>query len=184
MNDVETFDEVDVEVEVPKESDAVNVAEETTPRPLFNGRGPLYTLKSERPEHRVVIMLAATGMGNKEMSEHLSSLGYKGYTAQAISYIKKQPWAAKQIVEEIERAGREPVRVLLQSAALDAAEQLARLVTEAESEMVRKQASEAVLDRAGFGKNINITTKQDPSELSDEELKAQVERELRTSRTN
>jgi hypothetical protein len=140
------------------------------PRPLFNGRDPLYTLKSERPEHRVVIMLSATGMGNKEMSEHLAVMGYRQYTPQAIAYIKKQPWAVKQILEEIERAGREPVKMLLQSATYEATETLVTLMQGADSEMVKKQAAESILDRAGFGKNINITTKADPAELSDAEL--------------
>lgn len=162
--------------------DVVNVVEE--PRPLWQGREPLYTLKAERPEHRIVIMLAATGMGNKEMSEHLAAAGYRQYTPQAIAYIRKQPWAVKQILEEIEKAGREPVKMLLQSSCYEAAETLTDLMKEAESEMVKKQAAESILDRAGFGKNINITTTSNPAEMSDADLRNQLERELRTSKSN
>ena len=147
----------------------VEVDSNSTPRPLFNGRKPQYVLKSERPEHRAVIMLAASGMNYKEIAETL------GKSAVHVQTIVKQDWAQRQILQEIENAGREPVRQLLQNAAFEAAERLVAIAENAESEETKRKANNDILDRV-FGKATNIVqvqTKQ-ASDLSDDELAAIV----------
>lgn len=137
------------------------------PRPLHNGRKALYEIKSERPEHRAIIMMAARGMGNKEIA------GALGYSAQHVMYVKKQPWAVKQILEEIESAGREPVMALLHGAAEEAATRLISIAENAENDETRRKANNDILDRV-FGKvtnNVSVTTKS-ASDLSDAELAA------------
>jgi hypothetical protein len=148
---------------------AVEVDNNSTPRPLFNGRKPAYVLKSERPEHRAIIMMAASGLTYKEIAD---SLG-KSYVH--VQTIVKQDWARDQILQEIERAGREPVRQLLQNAAFEAAERLVAIAENAESEETKRKANNDILDRV-FGKATNIVqvqTKQ-ASDLSDDELAAIV----------
>ena len=136
-------------------------------RPLWNGRKPLYELKSERPEHRAIIMMTAAGMGNKEIADAI------GFTAQTVMYIKKQPWAVKQILLEIERAGREPVMMLLKGAAIEAAEKQLDLMRNAQSEKVQSENAEKILDRV-FGKSTQKMeiSSRDPNEMTDEELLA------------
>ena len=140
---------------------------ESKPRPLWNGRKPLYSLKAERPEHRAIIMMTAAGMGNKEIADAL------GYSAQHVMYVKKQPWAVAQILEEIEKAGREPVMQLLRVSAMEATETILDTMRTADSKKVRLDAAGMVMDRV-FGKATNKieVTNKDPNEFTDEELAA------------
>lgn len=149
-----------------------NEVEDISPRPLWNGRAPGYTLKAERPEHRIIIMMAAMGMSSKEISEACAVAGSPVHTV-TVNYIRKQPWAVEQILKEIENAGREPVRQLLQGAAYEAAERLIQLANEAKQERTKLAANEAILDRV-FGKAttpIEVSTKN-PDEMTDTELLA------------
>ena len=137
-----------------------------TPRPLFNGRAPAYTLQSERPEHRAVIMLKAAAMTNREIA------GTLGKTEAYVAYIVKQQWAQEQILREIENAGREPVIQLLRTSAYDAANRLVAIAESAENDETRRKANNDILDRV-FGKpnqKLEVTEKTDPSTLTDAEL--------------
>lgn len=156
------------------QSPLIEMDEQREPRPLYNGRKPLYELKAERPEHRAIIMMAARGMGNKEIGDAL------GYTAQHVMYVKKQPWAVKQILEEIENAGREPVMALLHGAAEEAAMRLIDIAKDAENDETRRKANNDILDRV-FGKatnHVNVTTKAATS-MSDEELAVIARRDVK-----
>jgi hypothetical protein len=141
------------------------VLENASPRPLFNGRKPLYELKAESPQHRAIIMMTASGMGNKEIAAAL------GYSAQHVMYVKKQPWAVEQILKEIENAGREPVLQLFRITAMEACEKQIELMRGADSEKVQSENAEKILDRV-FGKanqKIEVTNKP-ASEFTDDQL--------------
>lgn len=154
-------------MEIPKEVGSKVVEE---PRPLYGEHIPRWVLQRERPEHRIIIMLASTGMGAAEISEHLRFVGHDVHKV-TVANLLKQPWAMEQVLLEIERAGREPVRQMLQGESLDAAQRLVELAKEAKSEETKRKANNDILDRV-FGKpNQPITHEvKDPSELSDEEL--------------
>lgn len=152
-------------LDINQDGKGVECVEEQTPRPLFNARQPAYTLKSERPEHRAIIMMSAAGMGNKEIADAL------GKTAQHVMYVKKQPWAVEQILREMESAGREPVQQLLKVSALEATEMVLGVMRTADSAKVRLDAAKEVLDRV-FGKStqkMEVSNKA-PSEYTDAEL--------------
>ena len=146
--------------------------DEPVPRELYNQRDPAYVLKAERPEHRVIVMMSAAGMGNKEIADALTANGTPR-SPTYVSYVRKQPWAVKQILEEIERAGREPVRVLLQGAAYEAAERLIDLARNARQERTKLAANEAILDRV-FGKATTpiMVSQGNPDKMTDDELRA------------
>lgn len=150
-----------------KKVECVEMRLEQPVRPLFNGREPLYTLKAERPEHRAVIMMAAAGMGNKEIANAL------GKTPQYVMYVKKQPWAEEQILREMETAGREPVIQLMKCSALEATETILDTMRTADSKKVRMEAAAHILDRVlGKATNKIEVTNKAPSEFTDAELAA------------
>jgi len=66
------------------------------PNRLFNDSVPLVDLQREKPEHRLVVELKARGMTHREIA------ALTGYTTVAISYIVRQPWARKRILELIQ----------------------------------------------------------------------------------
>ena len=137
-----------------------------TPRPLFNARQPLYTLKSEKPEHRAIILMKAAAMSNKEIANAI------GWTAQAVMYVVKQPWAQEQILKEIESAGREPVMQLLHTAAFESAERLIEIARNAEGEECRRKANNDILNRVlGMpNQKIETSTAADASKLTEKEI--------------
>lgn len=138
-----------------------------TPRPLWNPfQGKHHIRKHEKLEDRLVILMKAGGYTNVEIAEQL------GITSVTVSYILKQPWAAEQVLEEIERSGRDKVVATLQGAAYDAALRLIEISETASSEQVRLKANNDVLDRVLGRPNQPIThhSASDLEELSDEEL--------------
>lgn len=150
-----------------QDSGGVAHAEVEEPRSLFNQRKPAYALKAERPEHRAIVMMKASAMTNVEIAASI------GWTPVAVGYVVKQPWAVKQILEEIERAGREPVMQLLKVSAMEAAQRLVGIAETAENDETRRKANNDILDRV-FGKSnqaITVTTK-DPNSMTDAELLA------------
>lgn len=147
---------------------------DVTPRPLFNQRKPARVLQAERPEHRAIIMMKASAMSNVEIAQTLE------ISPVTVATIVKQPWAAAQILEEIEKAGREPVMQLLKVAALDAAQRLIDIAEGAENDETRRKANNDILDRT-FGKSTNhvsVTTKAAAS-MTDEELAAIARRDIK-----
>ena len=144
----------------------LQVDKDIEPRPLFNGRAPAYVLQSERPEHRIIVMLKAAGRTNVEIAEAT------GTSTVHVATIVKQPWAVAQILQEVESAGREPVIELMKGACMDAAKNLIDIANEAEHVETRRKANLNVLEFC-FGKPdqaITTTVKKDPATLSDAEL--------------
>ena len=144
----------------------INTDSAAQPRTMFNARQPAYELKAERPEHRAIIMLKAAAMTNVEIAQTL------GISPVTVAYVVKQPWAQKQILCEIESAGREPVIQLLQTAAYDAAKRLVDIATSAENLETKRKANNDILDRV-FGKpNQPVTTTSigDPTKLSEDAI--------------
>ena len=113
---------------------------------LYNDRDPHYLIKHQRPEHRVMILLKAQGNSNKEIAQTL------GVSAVSVANVLKQPWARKQLLEEINKAGRSEVIQVFKGAALDVAEAVVGIVNDPEAKASDKiSASHLILDRL-FGK--------------------------------
>jgi len=138
------------------------------PDALHNDRAPHYGIKHQKPEHRIVILLKAQGNSNKEIAE------VTGMSAVAVANILRQPWARKQLVEEINSAGRNEVVQMFKGAALEVAEQVISIVKNPESRDSDKiSASHLILDRL-FGKpnqpmEVNLNDSSLKS-MSDEQL--------------
>lgn len=141
-------------------------SEAPSPRPLWNPfTGKHHVRKHEKLEDRLVILMKSAGYTNVEIAEQL------GITPVTVSYILKQPWAAEQVLEEIERSGRDKVVATLQGAAYDAALRLIEISESASSEQVKLKANNDVLDRVLGRPNQPVSYKNvDLESLSDEEL--------------
>ncbi|HEY5960950.1 MAG TPA: hypothetical protein VIV60_30550 [Polyangiaceae bacterium] len=139
-------------------------------RPLYCAPGytsdPHWRTVREKPIHRAVIFLKAQGLSNREISTRL------GIHWVTVCNIVRQPWAAKQIVEEIAKAGRGEVETLLEGAVADSIVKLINLRDDddAPKDVQRKSAND-LLDRF-YGKPNQkiITASVDPNDLSDAEL--------------
>jgi hypothetical protein len=135
---------------------------------LHNDRAPHYGIKHQKPEHRIVILLKAQGNTNKEIAN------VTGLTPVSIANILRQPWARKQLVEEINSAGRNEVVQMFKGAALDVAERMIEIVNNPESRDSDKiSAGHMILDRL-FGKpnqpmEVNLNDSSLKS-MSDEQL--------------
>lgn len=135
---------------------------------LHNDRNPYYEIKHQKPEHRVVILLKAKGCTNKEIAQTT------GLSAVSVSNILRQPWARKQVLEEINSAGRNEVLQIFKGAAMDVAEQMVAIVNDENARPSDKiSAGHLILDRL-FGKatqplDVSITDSKLKT-MSDEEL--------------
>lgn len=149
------------------------------PEPLFNDQQPLYTIKHERPEHRIIVFLKAQGLSNKEIAERT------GFTTMMVGYTLKQPWARERLLREIEQTGRDGVHELLKGSVEDSVLTLIEVQNDEKAKHSdRLAAANSILDRF-FGKptqrveskNVNIrATAEEVSEL--EKQLAEVDREL------
>jgi hypothetical protein len=153
--------------------------DQQTPQALFGDREPMYEIKSERPEHRIITFLKAQGLSNREIARRT------GFTTTAIGYILKQPWARARLLQEIETAGRDGVHELLKGAVDDCVLTLIDVQGDEKAKHSdRISAANSILDRY-FGKptqrvesiNTNVQAKMDDIERMKKEL-AEVETEL------
>lgn len=137
------------------------------PDALFNPKRPAVDLKHEKAEHRVIIMLKAQGFSNIEIARQM------GYTPVSVNYIVNQPWAQKRIVEEIKRAGRDEVEIILKGTLVDSLNTLIAIRDDPDAKVSdRRSSAEYLVDRV-LGKarqaiDHSLTKKFD--DLSDEEL--------------
>jgi len=153
-----------------------------SPPPLYGDHPSRFDYATERPWHRLAIMLCAEGHSYREIAERT------GYTTWAVSNALRQPWARKILLEEIHRAGRDELAEILKSAATDSVFTLITLRDGAEQESVKLGAARELLDRFLGKANQPVTVKQatdvDPTKI-DEELAAldTKERQLLGTRT-
>ncbi len=166
-----------------QEFDIAEVVEPTPPAQgetagFFRERAfePAYSLQREEPHHRAICILLAQGLTQSEVAEQT------GFTSATVAYTKKQPWAQKFIAELQQGQGELAVKAILSGAAAEAARTLAKMAAgELECKpRDRMDASKAILDRL-FGSAPQLIKHEnvDPSELSNEELRA-----IATGRSN
>lgn len=133
----------------------------------IEGKDAFYDIKSERGEHRVICFLKAQGHSNIEIANKT------GFHPVSISNILRQPRAKQLIAEEIARAGRDQIEVMLSSSAADSIQTLLEIRDSAKARASdRANAAKDLLDRfLGKPKQaIDITSRTDASQLSDAEL--------------
>ncbi len=153
-----------------KSSPPALVIEESTSVPLLhNAKPPFYYVKSEKPQHRVMLEYAAQGYTVKEIAE------MTGFTSVAVSNILRQPHAQQVMVEEIKQQSRidDPVIELIASNVKAAVSTLAEIMHNQDARSSdRIAAAREILDRKYGKPNQPVTHKEDVDleKLSDAEL--------------
>lgn len=98
-------------------------------------------IRSEKPWHRVAILLAAQGFTVREISEKMDRAEYW------VSLLLRQQWARERLLEEINRAGRSEIETILKSAGASAIQKVIHLSEKAKNEAVQLAASKEIIDR-------------------------------------
>lgn len=80
---------------------------------LHNDRDPNLVIKSEKPEHRIIIFLKAQGLSNVEIAERTGNSG------PWVGQVLRQPWARQRLLEELDSLGRDAARELLAGQCVD-----------------------------------------------------------------
>src|SRR3989440_9818978 len=144
------------------------------PDALWHDPVPLQDVQSEKPWHRLAILLAAQGCTVTEIAEKLER------TVPWVSLLLRQPWARERLAQEINRAGRDEIETLLRANGVEALRRVFALGEEAENESVKLAANREILDRL-LGKPVQkVEAKQEvwlDVENIDRELKALEEQE-------
>ena len=134
----------------------------------------------EKPVHRTMSEMSVQGYDSNEIAK------FTGYNVHHVRKILRQPFAREHIIKTIKKTVQDEMKEFLEAEVLPSLKVLKAVRDGAE---VRNQdrlaASNALLDRY-LGKPVQpINNDAKPvSDLSDEELKAEVQRELAKSQAN
>src|SRR2546430_6686693 len=90
------------------------LAEQASPDALWHDPVPLQDVGSEKPWHRLAILLAAQGSTVTEIANKLER------SVAWVSLLLRQPWARERLTTEINAAGRDEIEVMLRSTGPDA----------------------------------------------------------------
>lgn len=157
-----------------KRADGVNAA---LPEALHGDLDPIRIIKQEKPVHRTMVNMAAAGYQNNEIAAALDR------SQQTVATVLKQPWARDYLINQAKKTVQDEIKAVLEAEALPS---IRKLVAVRDGQDVSAQnviaASNSLLDRFLGKPTQPITTDAKPmSELSDAELKEQVQRELATN---
>lgn len=108
---------------------------------LHGAKDPDFTIHHEKPEHRVILLLKAQLLSNKEIAEKT------GYTQAWISQVCRQPWFRARLLDLLHENGENPIRAILKPAATDSIFNLIDMSQNATSEAVKLGANKEILDR-------------------------------------
>ncbi len=141
---------------------------------LFNDFDPKHILSYEKPWHRTAINMAAAGYRNNEIAATVER------SPQSVATALKQPWAREYLINEAKKTVQDEIRAVLEAQAIPSIQKLIEVrdsPVAAHSNVIA--ASRELLDRF-LGKPVQLmTTDAKPvADMSDAELRAQVEREL------
>ena len=141
------------------------------PEALYGAKEPHYAILHEKPQHRVMIYLAAQGHTVTEIAD------LTGFTTVCVNNVLRQPWAQKRITEEIANSGRSKVEMVLKGSQLAAIE---RLIAEMDNPDARPSerinAADKILDRVMGKPNQPLTISEGKSldQMSDAEIAAEL----------
>jgi hypothetical protein len=109
--------------------------------PLWHDPVPLQDVASEKPWHRLAIMLAAQGCTVTEIASRLER------SVSWVSLLLRQPWARERLAAEINAQGRDELETLLKTNGPEAFRRIVYLSEEAENEAVKLAANRDIVDR-------------------------------------
>lgn len=136
---------------------------------LFNDVDVRHKYRREKPVHRRCAVLAATGLKNVEIAKIV------GLSPVSVSTAIRQPHARETIVNTIkEDAAAEQIKRLLETAAPQSIQRIANLAEAKAGTELGFKADLAIVERF-MGKPVQPVSQAKPvTEMSDEELMAQI----------
>ena len=160
---------------VLKRADGVNANMEDG---LNGDLDPSRLITRELPVHRTMINMAVAGYQITEIAK------LTGYCNNTVSNVLKQPWARKYMVQEAKKTVQQEIKTLLEQEALPS---LRTLITVRDSDTARPSdranAANALLDRfLGKPQQSVLIEEKNPAEMTDEELRRAVERDLQSTK--
>lgn len=139
--------------------------------PLFGRENyqpkPHYARQQEKPEHRVMAYMKASGFTAREIADAM------GVSATTVQEILRQPWINQLTVEIAHARGIDKALAMIDSLALPAVEALGQVVKDPDaSNRDRINAADKILCRKYGNPNQPMTFGKavDPRTLSDEDL--------------
>jgi hypothetical protein len=141
---------------------------------------PVRLARRETPVHRTMVNMAAAGYTNREISL------FTGYNPTTVATAIKQPHAREYLINEAKKTVQDEIKALLEAEALPSIKTLVAVRDNTEGRgSDRVAASNSILDRF-LGKPVQPISEnaKPPSELTDAQLREQIERELTASRVN
>jgi hypothetical protein len=117
------------------------LTEQAGPDSLWQDPVPLQDVASEKPWHRLAIMLAAQGCTVTNIARKLDK------SVSWVSLLLRQPWARERLVSELMTEGRDELDVLIKGAGPEAFKRIMQMGESAESEAVKFAANKEIVDR-------------------------------------
>ncbi|MBX7157234.1 MAG: hypothetical protein K1X66_02440 [Verrucomicrobiae bacterium] len=150
----------------------------TEPRSLHNQRRPNVEIKSEKPEHRIMLYLKAQGLSNKEIAKKTN------YKESWVSQVTRQEWFRKALLDELKEEGSTKVKKLLANEAINSIMKVVELRDSASSEKVQMSCAMDLIDRH-FGKAAQKVEKTNEHKFTFQEVtKVDAKIEMITKRIN
>jgi hypothetical protein len=144
-----------------------------SPDRLHGDSMPETTLLTEKPVHRMMVYLSASGASADDIATQT------GYTAASVRQVLKQPWARQRLVQILNETGRDRVAHFLKNQVAPSLETLQEIRDDTtKAAAARITAANSILDRALGKATIKIesdtTTRNVPGEVAriDSELAA------------
>jgi hypothetical protein len=112
------------------------------PDAFHNSKLPNLAINHEKPEHRLIIYLKASGKSNREIAKRT------GYAETHISQVLRQPWAREALLRELRAAGTSELDAILSANAADSLYTLVEIRDNPEAKSSdRITAANSLLDR-------------------------------------
>ena len=143
------------------------LSEAASPDALWQDPVPVQDVQSEKPWHRVAIMLAAQGCTVTEIASKLER------TVSWVSLLLRQPWARERLTKKINESGRDEIATMLKSAGADALRRVLAISEQAENESVKLAANREILDRL-LGKPVQHVEQKSEVRLDMEKIEAEL----------
>lgn len=120
---------------------------------LFAARPSYQAIKSEKPQHRIMLWLCLEGNNAKEIA------AVTGYTPEHVRTVIKQPWFQEAFCRMSTDAGKDAMKTFLEGYVIEACEGLVNLARGAETDAVRLAANNSILDRVRGKPTVHVETK-------------------------
>lgn len=108
---------------------------------MHGAKPPNLVIAKEKPEHRLILLLKAKGMSNREIAQET------GYTDAWLSQLTRQPWFQTRLCELLGRAQDEIVDGIARVEAANSMFKLVHLRDHAKSEPVQADCAKEILNR-------------------------------------